>query len=98
MSKEHKSNHEIKAIEANLQNLQLQPSGIDRDELMYKSGWAAAMASLDAKGSSQAPVPGVARQTGVVWPAIAIIASTAGTGFLLAVFWPDVRFQKLQRD
>jgi hypothetical protein len=70
-------NPELKKLEATLGRLAIRSASIDRDELMYQSGWAAATDSL----ASEAAVAGSGMPAGRVqtwvWPVTAMLTSAA---------------------
>lgn len=58
MSEQENLNHELKAIEASLENVSLPDGNLKRgsrgrDELMYNAGWAAAMSSLNRQSAGE---------------------------------------------
>lgn len=91
MSDESKLNPELKKLEASLSQYRLPKSSINRDQLMYQSGWAAALASLDSP-TMIADVSGDLENdrqplSRLAWPAIATLASAAAVvlGVLLTL-------------
>ncbi|MFK7768696.1 MAG: hypothetical protein AB8B55_15860 [Mariniblastus sp.] len=70
----------LKALESSLGRIALPDPKLDRDELMYQSGWAAAIASLDSREehfavSTRATTPRLA------WPLATLVASAAAVLF-----------------
>ena len=47
MPKDYESDFDVKLVEAALQSLPTEAVSLNRDELMYNAGWAAALASLE---------------------------------------------------
>jgi hypothetical protein len=89
MSDETKLNSELKNLEASLGRLTIPPTSIDRDELMYQSGWAAAMASLGHESSPLKPVRSRTPASGWVWPVATGLASAAAILFGVLLFFPS---------
>ena len=83
MSDETRLKPELKNLEASLARLTPEPATINRDELMYQSGWAAAMASLgheqDGVGLRETP----RRNPAWIWPVSSALVAAAT--LLLAV-------------
>ena len=74
MSDEAKLNPQLKQLEASLGRLVIPSASLNRDELMYQSGWAAAMARIDGQSKISLADRNLVR---LIWPVTAVIASTA---------------------
>lgn len=77
MSDESKVNPDLKKVEAQLGKLSIPGVSIDRDEMMYQSGWAAAIAEMGRESDvSDLPIRN-AKHRDRIWPAVACLASAA---------------------
>jgi hypothetical protein len=82
MSDESRLNPELKKLEAELGRLAIPTASIDRDETMYRSGWAAATASFQNDARVAESFSRSNRQSWV-WPATAMLTTAAS--IMLAV-------------
>jgi hypothetical protein len=81
MSDESQLNPELKKLEATLGRLPIPPASIDRDELMYQSGWAAAMASLGHETVPASSIATPAANQQWIWQASTMVATAAAILF-----------------
>ena len=77
MSDESRLNPDLKNLEAKLSRLEIPRASINRDELMYQSGWSAAMASLGHETVPTSSVSTVAANQQWIWQATAMAATAA---------------------
>jgi hypothetical protein len=82
MSDESRLNPELKKLETELGRLAIPTASIDRDETMYRSGWAAATASFQNDARVAESFSRSNRQSWV-WPATAMLTTAAS--IMLAV-------------
>ena len=82
MSDESRLNPELKKLEAELGRLAIPTASIDRDETMYRSGWAAATAAFQNDARVAESFSRSNRQSWV-WPATAMLTTAAS--IMLAV-------------
>ena len=90
MPKDYESDFDVKLVEAALQSLPTEAVSLNRDELMYNAGWAAALASLEyqpANGAvAQLDSGPSGSQKSFAWPAISLLASIAALVFAILFF------------
>ena len=91
MPDETRMNHEsqlpddLAQLETSLTRIALPSSNLDRDELMYQSGWAAAMAERDSLASNS-PIKR-ATKFEWAWPAATLVATAASVLFCGLFVW-----------
>lgn len=82
------------AIERSLRNVMLPETAIDHDSVMYRAGWAAALAERDALEERDAlaerdvPKPIMSSTTSRLWPALAATFAATTAACLLVIFSP----------
>lgn len=81
MSDEFRLNPELKNLEEALGRMEIPQALINRDELMYQSGWAAAMASLGHETVPATSIVTPAANQPWIWQALTMIATAAAILF-----------------
>lgn len=84
MSSEARMNADQKKLEAALARLELPEVPLDRDELMYQSGWAAARSSMQAQADDSAPLA-FKQGSGWIWQAAALVSSATAAILMVAL-------------
>ncbi len=80
---------DLQALESSLAGMALPDSKLDRDELMYQSGWAAAMAGRDSRRESESKLSVARNSTALswAWPAATVVATAASVLFGGLLLW-----------
>lgn len=83
MFDEHKIPPELAELERRLGAINVPPAKIDRDELLFQSGWAAAMAEVE---NQQAPAARLSENRNWIWPAMTGAMATVAAVLAVILF------------
>ena len=80
---------DLQALESSLAGMTIPESKLNRDELMYQSGWAAAMAELDSRSETETKLAVARNSTALswAWPVATVVATAASVLFGGLLLW-----------
>lgn len=97
MSDESRIDPELKKLEAQLQGIGLPNPKVDRDRVLYQSGWAAAMATVERGGSPPVSVH-PRKSSRLIWPTASMIGATAAAILGVLLFLQTQQIDLLQGE